>query len=153
MKFINIAFHSDSIPTPAVSNKWPHLVHPLTFCIVNRIRAGQPGFQFPAGAGKGYFLFATASRPAPMFIQPPIKWIPGGSFLGVKRPGREADHSPPCSAGVKECVGLYIYSPNTPSWRGAQLKKHRDNFTACPIVLSWNPVERILLNVVNRTCK
>jgi hypothetical protein len=25
-----------------------------------------------------------------------------GSFLGVKRPGREADHSPPSSAEVKE---------------------------------------------------
>jgi hypothetical protein len=24
-------------------------------------------------------------------------------------------------------VELYLYSPNTPSWRGAQLK-HRDNF-------------------------
>jgi hypothetical protein len=26
----------------------------------------------------------------------------GGSFPGVKRPGREADHSPPSSAEVKE---------------------------------------------------
>jgi len=25
-------------------------------------------------------------------------------------------------------VELYLYSPDTPSWRGAQLK-HRDNFT------------------------
>jgi hypothetical protein len=23
---------------------------------------------------------------------------------------------------------LYLHSPNTPSWRAAQLKKHRDNF-------------------------
>jgi len=37
----------------------------------------------------------------------------------VKRPGRDADHSPPSSAEVKECVELYIHSPNTPSWRGA----------------------------------
>jgi hypothetical protein len=42
-----------------------------------------------------------------------------GSFPGVKRPGRETDHSPPSSAEVKECVGLYLRSPNTPSWRGA----------------------------------
>jgi hypothetical protein len=49
---------------------------------------------------------------------------------GVKRPGCEADHSPPSSAEVKEWVELYFHSPNTPSWRGAQLKKkHRDNFT------------------------
>jgi hypothetical protein len=35
--------------------------------------------------------------------------------------GREADHSPPSSAEVKEWVELDFYSPNTPSWRGAQL--------------------------------
>jgi hypothetical protein len=43
----------------------------------------------------------------------------GGSFPGIKRPGREADHSPPSSATVKECVELYLHSPNSPSWRGA----------------------------------
>jgi hypothetical protein len=35
--------------------------------------------------------------------------------------GREADHSPPSSAEVKEWVELYIHSPNTASWRGTQL--------------------------------
>jgi hypothetical protein len=34
--------------------------------------------------------------------------------------GREADHSPPSSAEVKEWVELYLRSPNTPSWRGVQ---------------------------------
>jgi hypothetical protein len=48
--------------------------------------------------------------------------------LGVNRPGREVNHSPPSRAEVKECVELYLHSANTPSWRGAQLK-HRDNFT------------------------
>jgi hypothetical protein len=46
----------------------------------------------------------------------------------IRFPGREADYSPPSSAEVKECVELYLHSPNTPSWCGAQLK-HRDNFT------------------------
>jgi hypothetical protein len=36
---------------------------------------------------------------------------------------------PPFSAEVKEWVELYIHTPNTPSLHGAQLKKHRDNFT------------------------
>jgi hypothetical protein len=36
--------------------------------------------------------------------------------------GREADHSPPSCAEVKEWVALYLHSPNTPSWRGAQLE-------------------------------
>jgi hypothetical protein len=46
----------------------------------------------------------------------------GPLALGVKRPGYEADHSLPSCAEVKECVELYIHSPNTPSWRGVQLK-------------------------------
>jgi hypothetical protein len=52
-----------------------------------------------------------------------------GSFLGLKGLGREADHSPTSTVEVKECVELYFRSPNTPSWRGAQLKKQRDNVT------------------------
>jgi len=46
----------------------------------------------------------------------------GGSSPGVNRPGREADHSPPSSAEVKN-EWIYIFTPNTPSWRGAQVKK------------------------------
>jgi hypothetical protein len=34
--------------------------------------------------------------------QPPIQWVPEALSLGVKRPGREAGHSPPFSAEVKE---------------------------------------------------
>jgi hypothetical protein len=51
----------------------------------------------------GIFFLATAvSRPA---LAPPpqplIQWAPGALSLGVKRQGREADHSPPFSAEVK----------------------------------------------------
>jgi hypothetical protein len=54
----------------------------------------------------GIFLFTTASRTALDPTQPPIQLVPGSLSLGVKRPGCEADHSPPSSAGVKECVEL-----------------------------------------------
>jgi len=37
----------------------------------------------------------------------------------VKWLGHEADHSPPSSAKIKECVELYLHYPNTPSWLGA----------------------------------
>jgi len=47
----------------------------------------------------------------------------GGTSRTVKKPGREANHSPPSSAEVKECVELYLQSPNAPSWSSAQLKK------------------------------
>jgi hypothetical protein len=33
---------------------------------------------------------------------PHIQWVPESLSLGVKRPGREADHSPPFSTEVKE---------------------------------------------------
>jgi len=37
-----------------------------------------------------------------------------GSFPGVKRPGRDADHPLSSSAEVKERVELYIYSLSGP---------------------------------------
>jgi hypothetical protein len=43
----------------------------------------------------------------------------GALYLGVKRPGTEADHSLPSSVEVKECVELYLHSSNTSSWRDA----------------------------------
>jgi hypothetical protein len=48
------------------------------------------------------FLFITVSRPALGPTQSPIQWVPEALSLGVKWPGREADHSPPSSAKVKE---------------------------------------------------
>jgi hypothetical protein len=47
----------------------------------------------------------------------------GAVSLGVKWLGCEADHSHLSSAEFKEIVELYLHSPNTPSWRGARLKK------------------------------
>jgi hypothetical protein len=60
--------------------------------------------------GLGIF-FTTVSRTALGPTQPPIQWVPGALSLGVKRPGRETDHSPPSSAEVKECQELYLHSP------------------------------------------
>jgi hypothetical protein len=44
----------------------------------------------------GFFL-ASAPRPN----QSPIQWVPGALSPGVKQTGREAHHSPPFSAEVK----------------------------------------------------
>jgi hypothetical protein len=52
----------------------------------------------------------------------------GESFPGVKRPEREADHSPPTSAEVKK-TWIHTFSHHTFSWRSAQLVKHGGNFT------------------------
>jgi len=48
------------------------------------------------------------STPALGPTQPPIQCAPGALSLVVKRPGREADHSPPSSAEAKKCVDLYL---------------------------------------------
>jgi hypothetical protein len=69
-----------------------------------------------------FFLFATASRLLLGPTQPPKQWTLGTLIPGVKRPGRQADHSPSSSAEVKEWVELYLHSPNTFSLRRAQLK-------------------------------
>jgi hypothetical protein len=50
----------------------------------------------------GIFLFATASRTAPEPTRPPIQWVTGALSIGVKRPEREAAHSPPSNAEFKE---------------------------------------------------
>jgi hypothetical protein len=56
---------------------------------------------FDSLLGMGIFL-TTVSRPALGPTQPPIQWVLVVLSLKVKRPGREADHSPPPSAEVKE---------------------------------------------------
>jgi hypothetical protein len=90
---------------------------------------------FESLQGLGIFLSTTASSLALEPTQPPIHWVQGALSLGIKRLGREADHSLPSSAEVKECVEIYFHFPNTPSWRGAQLKeKHRTNLPS-PLML------------------
>jgi hypothetical protein len=46
------------------------------------------------------------------------RWVPSALSLGVKEPGREADHSHSSNAQVKECVELYLTFPHTSSWSG-----------------------------------
>jgi hypothetical protein len=67
--------------------------------------------RFESRHGLEIFLFTTASRPAFGLTQPPMQWVRGVLSLGVTRSGREADHTPPSSAEVKECVELYLQSP------------------------------------------
>jgi hypothetical protein len=53
---------------------------------------------FDSRQGLGIFLF---SRPALGPTQPPIQWVQRVLSLGVKRPGRETDHTPASSAEVR----------------------------------------------------
>jgi hypothetical protein len=74
--------------------------------------------EFDSRQELGIFLLTTASRPALGLTQPPIQRVPGVLALEVKRPAREADHSPPSSDEVKECVELYLNYPDTSYWYG-----------------------------------
>jgi hypothetical protein len=68
--------------------------------------------RFPAGAWNSSLRHRVQT-------QPPIQRVPEALSLRIKRLGREADHSPPSSAEVRECVMLYLHSPITSSWHGA----------------------------------
>jgi hypothetical protein len=57
------------------------------------------------------FLLSTLFRSALGSTQPPIQWVPGALSPGVKRPGREVDHSHPTSAEVKK---IWIYTSTSP---------------------------------------
>jgi hypothetical protein len=56
---------------------------------------------FESRQGLGICLFTTASRPALGPRRLPIQWVAGALYLGIKRPGREPDQTPPSSAEFK----------------------------------------------------
>jgi hypothetical protein len=82
---------------------------------------------FDSRWGLGIFLFATVSRTALGPTQPPTQWVPGALSLGIKRSGREADHSPQSSAEVKN--GWSYTSTPQYVFMAWCLVKHRDSFT------------------------
>jgi hypothetical protein len=64
------------------------------------------GVRVPVAAK--YFLSASSTTVLGP-TQPPVQWVLGALSPGVKRPGREADHSTPTSAEVN-----WIYTPTPP---------------------------------------
>jgi hypothetical protein len=68
--------------------------------------------------GLRIFFFSAASRTVLGRTQLRIQCLSGALSPGVKRPGREAIHSPLSSAEVKNAWS-YIPPPHTPSWHGA----------------------------------
>jgi hypothetical protein len=83
------------------------------------------GVRFPVGLG--IFLFYTMSILALRPTQAPIQWIAGVLSLGVKRPRREADHSPPSSAEIT-MYGAILPLP-LDVFMAWCIVKHRDKFT------------------------
>jgi hypothetical protein len=79
------------------------------------------------------FLFTTASRAALGPIQPPIHWVSGALSLGVKRPGCEAEHSPPSSAEVKNA---WSYT-STPQYAFMAYRRRRFRDQSNPVRIRY----------------
>jgi hypothetical protein len=92
------------------------LMYPLRFCIAT--------FCSPeAGNFSPHHRVQTDSGAHPASYQMGA----GGSFPGSKEAGAWSWPLTSILCRDQECVELYLHSPNTPSWRDAQLKQ-RDNF-------------------------
>jgi hypothetical protein len=103
--------------------------------------------RFPGGGGLGVFLFTAASRTVLGPTQPPIQWVSGALSFGVKRPGREADHSHLVPRSIMRGAILPLPQYVFMAWC---LVKHRDNFiftftlkTRGKFVLIWDFRQRI----------
>jgi hypothetical protein len=91
----------------------------------NWLRAGRPSARSSSSGGGKNFHFLS-SRPALGSTQPPFQWVTGALSRGIKRQGREADHSPPASVEAKK----WIYTSTPPyALMALCLIKRRDNFT------------------------
>jgi hypothetical protein len=55
-------------------------------------------------------ILQNASRLVPGLTQPPNQPVPGALSLGIKRPGSEADHSPPSISEAKN-VWIFTFTP------------------------------------------
>jgi len=72
---------------------------------------GRNAYKILVGKPEEIFILVSEMSPQVTVGQPPIRWVTGALSLGVNRPWRETDHSPPPRAEVKECVELYFQSP------------------------------------------
>jgi hypothetical protein len=97
------------LPTVASFNFVPLIVMALS--VSAGVRAGLSRFKISI-LGGGWEFFSSPPCPDRLWGSPNLlSNTYQGSFLGAKRPGREADHSPPSSAEVKKRVELYLHSP------------------------------------------
>jgi hypothetical protein len=95
-------------PQPTASLLDPNILLTTPF----ELRVGRPSGRSSSPGRVMNFLLSMSSRLALGSTQPPTQWVPRALSPGVKRPGREADHSPSASAKVKK---MWIYT-STPSY-------------------------------------
>jgi hypothetical protein len=89
-KYVTVIFLSEFNLHYYLSRSWDRVVITIGYGLNGLI----------PGKGK-IFIFPVMSRPTLEPIQPPSQWLPVALSSGLKRPGREADHSPPSRAKIK----------------------------------------------------
>jgi hypothetical protein len=91
------------------------------------------GYQFHSlgsipDRGKETFLYSAEHIPTLELTQSHVQRIPEALSEGLKGSEHEAYHSPPSSIEIKSDRAKPPLL-HTSSWHGAELIKHRDNFT------------------------
>jgi hypothetical protein len=106
--------------------------HDSSVSIVTRLRVGRPGFDYRQEQ-QFYSLshrVQTGSGAQPAFY--PVGT--GGGFRGVNQPGREADHSPPSSAEVKN------------AWSYSSTQPYEYIFVALCLIKHWIRLPGLILS-------
>jgi hypothetical protein len=96
-------------------NQFLHVSSMELFFKITVVLATRYGLDGPRIESRWRARFSAPVQTGPG-AHPASYTIGTGYFLGVNRLGRGVDHPPPTSAGVKERVELYLYSPSWPSW-------------------------------------
>jgi hypothetical protein len=120
-KLVITVEQSSAIFVPGVSSTCMSYVFYVSICycwnrdsevsIATGYGLDDQGVRVSSPAGLKNFQFTMLSRSALRSTQSPIQWVLGALSPGVKRPGREADHSPPASAEVKK---MWVYTSTPP---------------------------------------
>jgi hypothetical protein len=85
------------------------------------------GVRFPAGAGNSSLRHRVQNGSGAHPASYPMGT--GALSLGIKRPGRAADHSPPFSDEVKNAWSYTSFPQYAFMAWCSVIEKHRDNFT------------------------
>jgi hypothetical protein len=104
-----------------------------------------------SGRGKA-FLFSITSRKSLRPTKPPIQWAQGVLSPGVKRQEREAEHSPPSNAEIKN-GGAIPPLPRMSSRHSAWLIKHKERFTLYLYIPALNSRNICRILIIRTCCK